>query len=248
MAAGAGMGRGVLGLTTVCLGAGFALGFLSAPDPSSTARASMRIPGPGIPAVYFAATTATPASTAAVVVPKPEAAGAPAEIAATKPAPTQDSPKKSMNYALAANGATATGGQHAELLIDGNHAQYDGANGYAQTEWNATPPQAFVITFKQAEPTNAVRFLFWDQDNRFYRYKLDVCPDLDDAKWKTVADRSQGNLECRSWQVLMISKENVRRIRLTGTFGSANSGFHVVELEAYDAPAGLSKPWEDVEF
>lgn len=250
MAVGASMGRGALGLTAACLAAGFALGFLSAPENSGTTRsAALRASAsslpPPAPSVITAEMSVSAPASAAVPA---EAKNAPAEQAKTSLKPAPDSPKKSKNYALAANGATVSGGQHPELLIDGNHAQYDGANGYAQTEWTATPPQAFMIAFKQAEPVNAIRFLLWDQDNRFYRYKLDVCPDLDDAKWKTIADRAGSNLECRSWQVLFLPTENVRRVRLTGTFGSANSGFHVVEFEAYDAPGGLSKPWEDVDF
>lgn len=233
----------ILGLTLACVAAGVVAGFVAEPEQGSSAPGLA--PLAVVPAAQESARPADPAHPA----PAGDRRTSAGRTASPAPdAPALDSPKQSINYALAANGAVAAGSQNPQLLIDGNHTKYDGANGYAQTEWNATPPQAFTVTFKEPSPTNAIRFLLWDQDNRFYRYKLDVCPDEDDAKWKTVADLSGDKCECRGWQVALFQTQTVRRVRLTGTFGSANSGFHVVELEAYDAPAGLSKPWEDVDF
>jgi len=145
----------------------------------------------------------------------------------------------SLNYALATAGAAASGGNRAELLIDGNSTQYDGGNGYAETAWNAQPPQALLITLKEAQTVNLVRFKLWDQDGRFYRYKVEICPDLDNARWKTIEDRSHEKFQCRSWQNIVFPTQDLRRVRVTGTFNSVNGSFHAVELEAYDAPDGL---------
>lgn len=232
----------ILGLSLACVASGVVVGFVAEPDQNQNV--------PGLSPLLAVPSKSNPTQVSDLAQPanpvQPAAKIGPTALAPA--APPMDSPKQSINYALAANGAQALGGQNPAFLIDGNHTRYDGGNGYAMTEWNATPPQTFVITFKEGYPTNAIRFLLWDQDNRFYRYKLDVCPDADDAKWKTVTDMTGDKCECRGWQVALFQTQTVRRVRLTGTFGSANSGFHVVELEAYDAPAGLSKPWEDVDF
>lgn len=143
------------------------------------------------------------------------------------------------NYALAANGATASGGSRPEELIDGNHTAYDGYHGFASTNWTASPPQHMIVTLKEPTPINVIRFKLWDGSNRFYRYKLDVSPDPSGDNWIQVADTS--DKECRSWQVIFIPLQIVSRIRLTGTFNSANSDFHVVELQAYHAPAGMTR-------
>lgn len=236
--------KGSLGLTLASLCIGFSAGFFTATDQPALPTAltdphaanDAQTPSLARPMIQ------TERSTAAPLEKDPPAPVEPPALAVS------DSPRRSVNYALAVHGAMATGGERSDLLIDGNHMQYDGANGFAHTEWNATPPQGMIISFREAVPINAIRFLLWDQDNRFYRYKLELCPDHNDARWKTVSDCSKDGLEYRGWQVLLFQTQTVKRVRLTGTFGSANSGFHVVELEAYDAPAGLSKPWEDVEF
>jgi len=236
--------KSALGLTLASLCTGFAFGFFTASEEAALPAALTDPHDTAEPAVQTPAlpTAKSDSFSAAPLEKDPPAAVEPPALLAS------DSPRRSVNYALSAHGATASGGERADVLIDGNHMQYDGASGFAHTEWNAAPPQGMVVNFREEVPLNAIRFLLWDQDNRFYRYKLEVCPDLNEARWKTVADRSKDGLECRGWQVLLFQTQTVKRVRLTGTFGSANSGFHVVELEAYDAPAGLSKPWEDVEF
>lgn len=141
-----------------------------------------------------------------------------------------------VNFALAANGATATGGKRPELLIDGNSTRYDGARGFAYTVWRKTPPlDSFVVQFKEVSEIDCVRLLLWDmEENRFYRYKLEVSGNGND--WAVVSDRTGTLEECQSWQVIRFAKRPVKAVRLTGTFNSANSEFHVVELQALMAP------------
>lgn len=138
------------------------------------------------------------------------------------------------NFALAANGATVEGGSDPAQLIDGNDSTYTGGTGFATSQWKAEPPQAFVITLKDTVTIDCVRFLLWDRsEDRYYRYKLEVSPDDKSAAWAMIADRSGPVDQCRSWQTIRFKQQPVRRIRLTGTYNSANSGFHVVELQAY---------------
>lgn len=150
----------------------------------------------------------------------------------------------SYNFALGIHGATASGCERAPLLIDGNASTFDGGEGYAFTDWSAKPQQAMLITFKENVTLNTARFLLWNQDNRFYRYKLEISPAADGDTWKVVSDHSAAG-EFRGWQLITFPAEPVRRFRLTGTFGSANNQFHVVEFQAYHVPADVTPHWEE---
>lgn len=159
-------------------------------------------------------------------------------------------PRNFINYALGTNGAVAAGGQYANLLIDGNDTEYTGSKGFAMTQWNNNPPQFLLVTLKQPTSLGCVKFLLWDRsDERFYRYKLEVSAAETGEEWKMVADRSDPAAECKSWQVVTFAPQMVRRIRLTGTYNSANAGFHVVELQAFvEAPPPKDAEAERMDF
>lgn len=159
-------------------------------------------------------------------------------------------PRNFINFALASNGAVAAGGQNAKLLIDGNDSEYTGSAGFAMTQWNNNPPQFLLVTLKQPTSLGCVKFLLWDRsDERFYRYKLEVSGTEIGEDWKSVADRSDPAAECKSWQVVTFATQMVRRIRLTGTYNSANAGFHVVELQAFiEAPPPKDNEPERMDF
>lgn len=153
------------------------------------------------------------------------------------------------NLALASKGARATGGNQPELLIDGNTSDYDASYGYAATNWQTNPPEAMVVTLKEAATLNAVRVLLWDGDERYYRYRLEISPDAEgDARWTTIADYTQTSERRQSWQVLDFEAQTVRRVRVTGTYNSDNGAFHVVEIEAYHIPGGLGNNGDDLQF
>jgi len=154
----------------------------------------------------------------------------------------------SPNYALASNGTVATGGTQPALLIDGNVTNYDGGNGYAATDLNQPGPPPFLIQFKQTYTLNVVRILLWNKDERFYRYKLEASPDDTSNTWVMLADKSVEGLQCRGWQTLNFKPQSVRRLRLTGTYNSANPQFHAVEVEAYFAPNGMPQRAEEMDF
>jgi hypothetical protein len=167
--------------------------------------------------------------------------GSASQISAAKKPPARP---WSYNVALAIHGATAIGGERPQLLIDGNSNQFDGGEGYAHTDWTAKPQQSMLITLRETESLNTIRFRLWDQDNRFYRYKVEVSASADGDTWKTVADHSTSG-EYRSWQLIAFPAETVRRIRITGTHDSANNQFHVVECQAYNIPADVNPVWEE---
>lgn len=158
--------------------------------------------------------------------------------------PVGATPAAGHNFALAANGAAITGGQGPEELIDGNDAAYTGGTGFGYTVWNATPPQFFLLTLREPSTIDCIRFLLWDRDEgRYYRYKLEVCPDGKGEAWTCVADHTGPAEQCRSWQTVRLKAQQVKLVRLTGTYNSANSGFHVVELRAsLGLPAGTPPP------
>ncbi|MEM7395426.1 MAG: hypothetical protein AAF492_24100, partial [Verrucomicrobiota bacterium] len=45
----------------------------------------------------------------------------------------------------------------------------------------------------------------------------------------------------KSWQALKFSPRAVKQIKVHGTYNSKNSGFHLVELEAYCIPPRTPK-------
>ena len=147
------------------------------------------------------------------------------------------------NYALAANGGTASGCDKPNLLVDGNSTVYDGGDGYAATDWSVNPPQTMLITLKETVDINTVRFLLWDGDPRHYCFKLEVSAEAEGDHWTLISDCTKG--EYRGWQLLPFSTQKVRRFKLTGTFNSANNYFHVVEFQADNIPNGFTPHWNE---
>lgn len=141
------------------------------------------------------------------------------------------------NFALNIHGGKVTGGRSPELLIDGNSTEYDGSKGYGMTTWSKKPADSFLIELQEPFEIDCVRFLLWDlEENRFYRYKLEVADASPAKTWTVLADKTSPQDECRSWQVIRFEKRTVKLLRLTGTYNSANSNFHVVEFQACIAP------------
>jgi len=131
------------------------------------------------------------------------------------------------NVALASNGATVA--PLAGQLIDGNITNYDSNLGFATLTW----PDKWVVTLPKVYLLHEIRILLWDVDaERFYRYQVETS--CDGKQYGMLSDHSKG--EWRSWQVLKFTPQPVKFIRLMGTYSSANTTFHVVELEAYCIP------------
>ena len=133
------------------------------------------------------------------------------------------------NVALAKNGTTVVGPTgHPEALIDGNSTNYDSGTGFAVSNW----PCEWTITFAKAYQLQEIRFLLWNRDNRYFRYRVAVS--ADGKRFDMLADRSLG--EWRGWQRLQFRSRSVKAIKLFGLYNSVNELFPVVELEAYCVP------------
>jgi len=148
------------------------------------------------------------------------------------------------NVALAAAGGTAEGSGSASQLIDGVIAGYTGSTGFAAMTW----PSEWIVTLQKAYVLRQIRFLLWDSDDRYYKYIVETSPD--GKAWVPLVDRSKG--KWKSWQTLDFAPRRVKAIRVKGLFNSANSGFYIVELEAYCLPPavamkpnGASDPTDD---
>ena len=138
------------------------------------------------------------------------------------------------NVALAKNGTKVS--SSATELNDGNTTRYTGGSGFNSFSW----PDEWVITFPKTYVLRQIRVLLWDGNaspsSRFYRYVLETSPD--GKTYSPLVDRSRG--EWRSWQTIKFQARPVQSIRLKGIYNSANSGFHVVEVEAYCIPPEIA--------
>lgn len=145
-----------------------------------------------------------------------------------KPKPLPVSEKGAVvsgNVALASAGAVASAPSNAVELNDRNSTKYTGSTGFASGSW----PCEISLTFPKVYQLKIIRFLLWDQDPRYYRYTIDVS--ADGKEWTELADRSKG--KWRSWQEFSFPPRPVKSIRVKGLYNSANSGFYIVEMEAF---------------
>ncbi|MBI1373432.1 MAG: hypothetical protein GC159_11950 [Phycisphaera sp.] len=137
------------------------------------------------------------------------------------------------NVALAERGAHVRGvANHPDELLDGNSTKYTGSTGFAYSSW----PCEWVVELPTVYALREIRMLLWDidRDKRYYRYAIDVSKD--GKKYVTVVDRTGDNERPMSWQLIKLRPTAIKFIRVRGTYNNENSGFHVVELEAYCNP------------
>jgi len=162
-----------------------------------------------------------------------ESGAAPALALVSKPkAPT----KPVVN--LFRQAATASGGENASLLIDGNFLNYDGNGGYAWYDFNAQPAGGLLVTLAKPQKMSRVRFLLWDREpDRYYSYILEGSSD--GKKFTTLIDN--GRKEMQSWQEIDFTPMDLKAVRIRGTANTKNAGIHVVEIEAYDSPPKAAK-------
>lgn len=190
---------------------------------SSSGASAPEMPAASEPGA--AAPKAPPGTQAA----EPASTPAPDPIAAV-PAAAWNEPKEdksNLNLLLAASGAKAEGCDKPELLVDGKSDDY---NAYASYDINAQPDAHMTVTLKDPAPMNRLRFKLWDNDQRTYRYVASVT--TDGKEWTVVADAKAR--ECRGWQEVEFDLQNVKAVRVKGLSSTANSGFHLLELEGYN--------------
>lgn len=119
--------------------------------------------------------------------------------------------------------------QRPELATNGNYTDYDGARGFAHFKW----PGSYTLVLDQPELVSSIRFLLWDKTERAYNYVLSVSEDGE--VWVKVAEIQNKEVDgTQGWQIVNFAKPtNLRFTKLEGTWGSANSDFHLVEFEIW---------------
>ena len=127
------------------------------------------------------------------------------------------------NIALASNGASVLGGSP---INDGVVSGYTGSTGFSWFYW----PDSMTIVLPKVYTVDRIKTLLWDGDGRYYQYYLEVSEDGE--KWIKVVDKTSG--QWKSWQLDTFEPIPAKYIRITGTYNSANEGFYIVELEAYE--------------
>lgn len=146
------------------------------------------------------------------------------------------------NLALASRGATIGGsnGGRWDQLINGVTSGYTKTGiGYGYTIWTNDPvaPGRFELDLGKLARVDRTRVLLWDLDARYYQYFMEAS--ADGVTWTTIVNRTTG--QWKGWQDVRLPAEiEARYFRLTGTFNSMNSGFHVVEWEVYGYPAPVA--------
>ncbi|MCX8173730.1 MAG: N-acetylmuramoyl-L-alanine amidase [Thermoplasmata archaeon] len=84
------------------------------------------------------------------------------------------------------------------------------------------------IALKCNHTIRAVKTHWWDGDNRYYQYKIEVS--RDNETWMEVVNKTSG--EYRGWQWDQIDTP-ARFLRITGTYNSANQWYHIKELQIF---------------
>jgi hypothetical protein len=112
-------------------------------------------------------------------------------------------------------------------LTNGNYTNYTGRTGYTSSIW----PKYLTLDLEEIYEIETIRFLLYDRDARIYKYRLLTSEDLN--KWIVHYDTDDGGY--RAWQEFVFQEKiKARYIRLHCIWNSANTEFHVVELQVYD--------------
>lgn len=114
-----------------------------------------------------------------------------------------------------------------ELLTDGNFSKYDGNSGFGY----CTFPNYCTIDLEKIYDIELIRFLLWDQGARNYKYRL--LTSIDKNTWEVYFDTEESGTI--GWQNFEFpDKIKVRYIRIHCLWNSANSEFHIVQIEAHE--------------
>ena len=131
-----------------------------------------------------------------------------------------------MNIALNKKILETTSWTNSQLLTDGNTTSYNGSSGFGYTFF----PNYCTLDLEDVCDLKFIRFLLYDKDSRNYKYRLLTSVDLN--SWAVHFD--SGLHSFRSWQNFEFSEPiKVRYIRIHALWNSANSQFHIVQIEAH---------------
>ena len=140
------------------------------------------------------------------------------------------------NLALASAGGVAWGGSNPAAAIDGSTA--------TSPYWSVTATQSETltllgtVTLAETAVVDRVRMLLWNGDTRsYYNYRIAVSDD--GVTWNTWVDRTGSGEDYQGWQDLPGEPTVVRHVRVWLSGSTANTGAHVIELQALRATGGL---------
>jgi len=123
-----------------------------------------------------------------------------------------------------------------EEVTNGNIINYDSDNGFSDCSFPAT----LTIDLEASYNLHTVRMFLWDLDDRRYKYRF--LTSIDRKNWSVHYDTQQEGFN--GWQCFEFSnKKDVRFIRVDALHNTANAGFHIIQIEAYEEkPPELNKP------
>jgi hypothetical protein len=114
-----------------------------------------------------------------------------------------------------------------EALTDGNTTQYSGTAGFSSTAY----PAYCTLDLQSIYALKLIRFLLYDKDNRYYKFRL--LTSTDGNSWQVHYDTAASGT--KGWQNFEFpDKIQTRYIRIHCLWNSANSMFHIVQIEAFE--------------
>ncbi len=125
-----------------------------------------------------------------------------------------------------------------EEATNGIHTEYDGNTGYTYAKW----PENLTVDLEDIHEIREIRFLLFDalgkgghvRDDRKYKYRLLTSENHED--WRVHYDTMENGYN--GWQEFIFEPViKARYIRIHCIWNSANTWFHVIEIEAYEGEA-----------
>ena len=124
--------------------------------------------------------------------------------------------------------------ENASVVTDGKISGYTGSIGFCEFQW----PNYLTIDLEDLHVIKNIRFLLWDglgsggvRHHRNYFYRL--LTSKDHKIWEVIFDTMQEGFN--GWQMFSFpSGIEARYVRIHGLWNSANSSFHMIELQVHD--------------
>lgn len=131
---------------------------------------------------------------------------------------------ESYDYASNQTNATAQAANSPNHLIDEDET-VNGGDYYASCNW----PCNMTINFNKSAYINKIYTHLWDGNNRYYNYSLWISED--GANWTKIVD----NKYAQGPQNDTFQATLTKYIRIEGLHNTANAGFHIIEVDAFEA-------------
>ncbi len=118
-------------------------------------------------------------------------------------------------------------------ITDGLTAAGGYWNGHFNVEQPAVGhPQATIDLGEVVEDINKINVITYYGGNRYYQYYVEISED--GTTWEEVMDRRTNTTNStQAGDEQAIPNKKARYVRITGTYGSANADFHVVEMQVF---------------